>query len=80
MWAPEAAGPGDLRSACVITFVPAFPATIPGMSASEPMAARLPVLAANRAAASSSASLISRICWGSGEGTTRRQHQLRLAA
>jgi hypothetical protein len=35
----------------VTTFVPAVPATIPAMSASEPIAARLPVLAVNRAAA-----------------------------
>ena len=34
------------------TLVPAFPATIPAMSASEPIAARWPVLAANRVAAS----------------------------
>ena len=35
-----------------MTLVPAVPATIPAMSASEPIAARLPVLAAKRAAAS----------------------------
>ena len=35
----------------MMTFVPAVPATIPAMSPSEPIAARLPVLAANRAAA-----------------------------
>jgi hypothetical protein len=52
MPAPEAAGFGGLWPGCVITFVPAVPATIPGISASEPMAARLPVLAANRTAAS----------------------------
>jgi len=51
MPAPEAAGFGGLRPGCVITFVPAVPATIPRISASEPMAARLPVLAANRTAA-----------------------------
>ena len=34
------------------TFVPAFPATIPAMSASEPIAARLPVFVVKRAAAS----------------------------
>jgi hypothetical protein len=36
----------------MMTLVPAVPATIPVMSPSEPIAARLPVLAANRAAAS----------------------------
>lgn len=49
---PDAAGTVVLRSDRMITFVPARPATIPGMSASAPMAARLPVLAANRTAAS----------------------------
>ena len=34
------------------TLVPAFPATIPAMSASEPIAARFPVFAVKRVAAS----------------------------
>ena len=36
----------------VTTLVPAFPATIPAMSASEPIAARLPVFVVKRVAAS----------------------------
>jgi hypothetical protein len=49
------AGDSDPASSAAFrmtTFVPAVPATIPAMSASEPIAARLPVLAAKRAAAS----------------------------
>jgi hypothetical protein len=49
---PAAAGTLALKPDRMITFVPARPATIPGMSASAPMAARLPVLVANRTAAS----------------------------
>jgi len=45
-------GPASSGAFGPTTLVPAVPATIPAMSASEPIAARLPVLAAKRTAAS----------------------------
>src|SRR5690242_3568011 len=44
----EKPGLASADAFCATTFVPAVPATIPPMSASDPIAARLPVLATKR--------------------------------